>query len=84
METFRARDHWFKLIFDSMVKGGNLSLVSEYLIVGLGGRFEDLHKYLESPRDVTGSAHVVRACTDSYRGVEITSLAIAGNGVYSE
>jgi len=67
-----------------MIKGGNLSLVSEYLIIGLGGGFKDLHKYLESPRDVTGSAHVVRAYTGSCRGVKITSLAIAGDGVYSE
>jgi len=57
---FPAPVRWFKLVFNSMVKNGDLSLVGDYLIVGLGEDLRDIHKYLESAEDITGSAHVVR------------------------
>ena len=81
---FRISDHWFKLVLGSLIREGDLNLISEYLIIGLGGGFKDLHKYLEHPENVTGSAHVARTYTGSYKGVRVTTLAIAGGGVYSE
>jgi len=72
------------MIFNLIVKNGDLNLISDRLIIGLGGGFKSLHKYLESVKDVTGSAWVVKTYTGSYKSTKITTIAIAGGGVYAE
>ncbi len=81
---FKAPEYWFKIIFELMIKNGNLNLLSDYLIVGLGGGFNTLHKGLEKPDNITGTAHVVRAYTGYYKNVKLSTIAIAGGGVYAE
>lgn len=82
--VFKASDYWFKMIFEIMIKDGDLRLLGDYFIIGLGGGFTTLHKYLESPVDVTGSGRIVKAFTGTYRGVKLSTIAIAGGGIYAE
>ncbi len=82
--VFRASRYWLDIIYKIMVRNGDLNLIGDYLIVGLGGGFATLHKYLENVEDVTGNAHVIKSHTGLYKGVRISTIAIAGGGVYAE
>ncbi len=81
---FTASDYWFKMCADILVQGGNLELTSRYWVVGLGSGFRTLHKLLQEPRDITGPTHIARVHVGRYRGIEVTTIAIAGGPIYTE
>lgn len=84
VEWISAHEYWVNIIKRLVVRNDDLRLIGDYLIVGLGGGFRTLHKYLKSPADVTGEAYVVKSHTGTYKDLRISTIAIAGGGIYIE
>jgi len=61
-----------------MVHNGDLGLLGDYIVVGLGEGFEVLPQLLEDPRDVSGYARTIKTYTGYFRGVEVSVVAISG------
>ncbi|RLE55079.1 MAG: hypothetical protein DRJ40_08965 [Thermoprotei archaeon] len=81
---FTASDYWFEMCADILVQEGNLELTSRYWVVGLGSGFRTLHKLLQEPRDITGTAHITKVHIGKYRSIKVTTVAIAGGPIYTE
>ncbi len=67
-----------------MVRDGDLSLLGDYIVVGLGGGFDVLPQLLEDARDVSGYARTIRTYTGYYGGVRVSVIAMGGGGSYTE
>ncbi len=67
-----------------MVRNGDLSLLSDYIVVGLGGGFKVLPELLEDVDDVSGYASTIRTYTGYHRGVRISAIAMGGGPSYAE
>ena len=67
-----------------MLKEGRLDNLSEYVLIGLGCGHGTLWRFLEDPKDVSGSARTIEVHTGRYRGARISTVSIPGGGVYVE
>jgi len=57
---FRCSEYLLDSVRIILMLEGDLDLISEYFVVGLGGGFDVLPKHLSDPDDVTGSAKTFR------------------------
>ncbi len=83
-DIFTTGEHWFNTVARALVRNGDLGLLGDYWILGLGTGFGVYNKFVEDAVDVTGTANVLRASTGTYRGVRVSFIASAGGGVYTE
>ena len=67
-----------------VVRDGDLSLVSDRWIIGLGVGSELFEEYAGPSSEVTGKCRVVRSFTKIIEGRKITLIASAGGGIYVE
>jgi len=81
---FRCPEYLLDSVRRIPVRGGDLDLISEYFVVGLGGGFDVLPKHLRDPVDVTGSAKTFRVFVGRYRDLRITAIAMGGGSPYAE
>ncbi len=81
---FRCPRYLLDSVRKLMVRDGNLSLLGDYIVVGLGGGFDVLPELLEEPRDVSGFARTIRTYTGFYRGVRVSVIPMGGGGSYAE
>ncbi len=65
-----------------MVRDGNLDLLGDYIIVGLGGGEDVLPQLLEDARDVSGYAR--KTYTGFVNGVRVSVIATSGGPFYAE
>jgi len=81
---FRCPSYLLDSVRMLMVKNGDLSLLGNYMLVGLGGGFDSLPQLLEDPRDVSGYARTIRTFTGVYRGARVSVVAMGGGTSYAE
>jgi len=81
---FRCPEYLLDSVRRILVRGGDLDLISEYFVVGLGGGFDVLPKHLSDPVDVTGSAKTFRVFVGRYRDLRVTAIAMGGGPPYAE
>lgn len=67
-----------------MVRDGKLDLLSDYIVVGLGGGFDVLPQLLEDARDVSGYAKTIRTYTGYFRDAKVSVITMGGGGHYAE
>ncbi len=82
--VFSASGYWFDVVSNIMVKEGNLRLLADYWLLGLGTGHRDLHTLLEDAEEVTGTAWTIRCFTGRYKGLRVSTVAMAGGGGYAE
>ena len=58
-----------------MVRNGDLNLLGDYIIVGLGGGFDILPHLLEDARDVSDYAMAIKMYTVLFQGVKVSAMA---------
>lgn len=86
-EAFTSSKYWFKVVASGFVRGGDLSILSDAWVVGLGTGFTTFPKILSevgSVEDVTGGAHVFRTYNVSLSGRKVTVVVSAGGSGYAE
>lgn len=81
---FRCPRYLLDSVRKLMVRDGDLSLLGDYIVVGLGGGFDVLPELLEDSRDVSGFAKTIRTYTGFYRGVRVSVIPMGGGGSYTE
>ena len=82
---FRTSEYWLREVAKKLVvKEGDLTMLADYWVVGLGSGHRTLHKFLDEPRDVTGDAYTIKSFTGLYKGVRISTIAIGGGPCYAE
>ncbi len=84
MFPFKASDYWFETVAKIMVRDGNLNLLSEYWLVGLGTGFEILPKIIENLEEVTGMAHTIKCYTSYYKDLKVSVITSADGTHYAE
>ena len=86
-EAFTSSKYWFKVVASGFVRGGDLSILSDAWVVGLGTGFTAIPKILSKSggmEDVTGSAHIIRTYNALWGGKHVTAVASAGGSGYAE
>ncbi len=86
-EAFTSGEYWFRVIASGIVRNGDLSILSDAWLVGLGTGFTIIPKVLGElggVEDVTGGAHVIRTYNGLWSGKRVTALVSAGGGGYAE
>ena len=78
---FRCPRYLLDSVRKLMVRDGDLSLLSDYIIVGLGGGYDVLPQLLEDPRDVSGYARTIRTYTGYFQDVRVSVIAMGGGPV---
>ncbi len=81
---FRCPRYLLDSVRKLMVRDGDLGLLGDYFIVGLGGGYDVLPQLLEDVRDVSGYARTIRTYTGFFRGVRVSAIAMGGGGSYTE
>ncbi len=81
---FRCPQYLLESVRKLMVHNGDLSLLSDYIVVGLGGGFNILPKLLEDSRDVSGYASTIKTYTGYYHNTRISVIAMGGGPSYAE
>ena len=81
---FRCPTYLLDSIRKLMVRNGDLDLLSEYIVVGLGGGFNILPQMLSDVVDVSGYARTIRTYTGYFKDVKISVIAIAGGLIDAE
>jgi len=84
VRMFRCPQYLLESVRKLMVRGGDLSLLGDYLIVGLGGGFDVLPQALEGAEDVSGYARTIRTFTGRFRGLRVSAIAMGGGASYAE
>ncbi len=67
-----------------MVRNGDLNLLGDYMVVGLGGGFNVLPDVLSDVEDVSGDAVTIKSYTGYFKGLRISAIAMAGGPSYAE
>jgi len=67
-----------------MVRNGDLNLLGDYIIVGLGGGLDVLPHLLEDVRDVSGYARTIKTYTGLFQRVKVSAIAMGGGPSYTE
>ena len=67
-----------------MVRNGDLSLLGDHIIVGLGGGYDVLPQSLEETRGVSGYARTIRTHIGFFKGVKVSVIAMGGGTSYTE
>lgn len=73
-----------KLVLRWVLKNGDLNLISDRILVGLGCGHAVLYKYLHNPENVTGEAKTIEVYTGTVNSTRISTVAIPGGGIYVE
>lgn len=81
---FRCPTYLLDSVRRLMVRDGDLSLLGDYVIVGLGGGFDVLPQLLEDASEVSGYARTIKTYTGSFRGIEVSVIAMGGGLIYAE
>ncbi len=81
---FRCPQYLLDSIRKLMVSDGNLELLSEYIIVGLGGGYDVFPKVLDGVEDVSGFARTIKTYTGYFNGVKVSTIAVAGGQTDAE
>ncbi len=68
----------------ALTRDGDLGLLGDYWIIGLGSGFGVYRQFVEDAVEVTGRGNVVKAATGTYKGVRVSFIASAGGGIYVE
>ena len=85
--AFTSSPYWFRVIASGLVRGGDLSILSDAWVVGLGTGFKAIPKVLSGSGDVeevTGGAHVFRTYNASWSDKHVTAVVSAGGAGYAE
>ncbi len=86
-EAFTSSKYWFKVVASGFVRDGNLSILSDAWVVGLGTGFTTIPQILSesgSMEDVTGGAHVFKTYNALWGGKHVTAVVSAGGSGYAE
>ncbi|WFO74824.1 hypothetical protein J4526_07045 [Desulfurococcaceae archaeon MEX13E-LK6-19] len=81
---FRCPRYLLDSVRKLMVRNGDLSLLGDYIVVGLGGGFDVLPQLLEDPRDVSGYARTIKTYTGYYKEAKVSVVAMGGGPSYTE
>lgn len=81
---FRCPQYLLDSVKMLMVRNGDLNLLGDYIIVGLGGGFDILPHLLEDARDVSGYARTIKTYTGLFQGVKVSAIAMGGGPSYTE
>ena len=81
---FRCPRYLLDSVRKLMVRDGDLSLLGDYIVVGLGGGFDVLPQLLEDPRDVSGYAKTIKTYTGYFQGARVSVIAMGGGSSYTE
>ena len=82
--VFRCPGYLLDIVKRVMVRNGDLSLIGDYIVAGLGGGFDVLPELIEDARDVTGYARTIRVYTGFYRDAKVTVIAMGAGPSYAE
>jgi len=67
-----------------MVRDGDLDLLGDYIVVGLGGGYDVLPQLLEDVRDVSGYARTIKTFTGYFRDARVSVVAVGGGSIDAE
>lgn len=81
---FRCPKYMLDFVRKLMVYDGNLDLLSDYIVVGLGGGYDILPQLLEDVRDVSGYARTIKTYTGFLRNLKVSTIVICGGPSYAE
>ena len=81
---FRCPSYLLESIKKLVVRNGDLDLLGDYLVVGLGGGFDVLPQILEDVEDVSGYARTIRTYTGRFRNLRVSVIAMGGGTTYTE
>ena len=81
---FRCPQYLLDSVRMLMVRNGDLNLLGDYIIVGLGGGFDVLPHLLEDVRDVSGYARTIKTYTGLFQRVKVSAIAMGGGPSYTE
>lgn len=75
---FRCPRYLLDSVRKLMVRDGDLDLLGDYIVVGLGGGFDVLPQLLEDVRDVSGYAKTIKTFTGYFKGFRVSVVAMGG------
>ncbi len=81
---FRCPEYILNSIRMLMVRNGDLSLLGDYFVVGLGGGHTLFPRIVEGLEDVSGYAYTIKTYTGSFNGKKISFIAIGGGPTSTE
>ncbi len=81
---FRCPPYLLESVKKLMVRNGDLSLLGDYLVIGLGGGFDVLPRMLEDVEDVSGYARTIKTFTGRFRDLRVSVIAMGGGTVDAE
>jgi len=80
-EVFRCPRYLLDSVRKLMVRDGDLDLLGDYMVVGLGGGYDVLPQLLEDFRDVSGYAKTIKTYTGYFQGIKVSVIAMGGGSV---
>ncbi len=81
---FRCPAYLLDSVRKLIVRNGELDLLSDYIVVGLGGGFDTLPKMLRDAVDVSGYARTIKTYTGYFGEVKISVIAAGGGLINAE
>ncbi len=81
---FRCPSYLLESVRKLMVREGNLDLLGDYIVVGLGGGYDVLPQLLEDVRDVSGYAKTMKTYTGFYQNARVSTIVVGGGGIDAE
>jgi len=82
--VFRCPPYLLESVKKLLLRDGNLELLGDYVIVGLGGGFDILSQLLEDSQDVSGYAHPIKTFTGWFKGLRVSAIAMGGGTTDAE
>ncbi len=76
--VFRCPSYLLDSVRKLMVRDGDLSLLSDYIVVGLGGGYEVFPQLLNEVNDVSGYSRTIKTFTGYFRDVKVSAIAMGG------
>ena len=81
---FRCPRYLLDSVRNLMVRDGRLDLLSDYIIIGLGGGFDIFPQLLEDAKDVSGYARTIKTYTGYFKEVKVSVISMGGGPSYAE
>ncbi len=81
---FRCPSYLLESVKKLMVRNGDLDLLGDNLVIGLGGGFDILPQMLENVEDISGYARTIKTFTGRFRTLRVSAIAVAGGTIDAE